>query len=98
MYQLSGLLEYDDLLKAVKAVTSKSRGLSGTMMAHRAEGWNHDGTPCSNDNNANNANAYDETLISIMTVFFFLDKKNSSSNSGAEVHRFGLCSQRSVSI
>ena len=37
-----------------------------------------------------------DTLISIMTVFFFLDKKNSSSNSGAKVHRFGLCSQRSV--
>jgi hypothetical protein len=38
------------------------------------------------------------TLVSIMTVFFFLDKKNSSSNSRAKAHRFGLCSQRSVSI
>jgi hypothetical protein len=38
------------------------------------------------------------TLISIMTVFFFLDKKNSSSNSGAKAHCFGLCSQRSVSM
>jgi hypothetical protein len=38
------------------------------------------------------------TLIFIMTVFFFLDKKNSSSNFGAKTHRFGLCSQRSVSI
>ena len=38
------------------------------------------------------------TLIFIMTVFFFHDKKNSSSNSGAKTHRFGLCSQRSVSI
>ncbi len=38
------------------------------------------------------------TLISIMTVCFFLDKKNSSSNSGAKAHRFGLCSQRSVSM
>ncbi len=41
---------------------------------------------------------YIHTLIFIMTVFFFLDKKNSSSNSGAKTHRFGLCSQRSVSI
>jgi hypothetical protein len=38
------------------------------------------------------------TLIFIMTVFFFLDKKNSSSNSGAKTHRFSLCSQRAVSI
>ena len=41
---------------------------------------------------------YTTTLISIMTVSFFLEKKNSSSNSGAKAHRFGLCSQRSVSI
>ncbi len=33
-----------------------------------------------------------------MTIFFFLHKKNSSSNVGAKAHRFGLCSQRSVSI
>jgi hypothetical protein len=39
-----------------------------------------------------------DTLISIMTVFFFLEKKNSSSDSGAKAHWFGLCSQRSVSI
>ncbi len=38
------------------------------------------------------------TLIFIMTVVFFLHKKNSSSNFGAKMHRFGLCSQRSVSI
>ncbi len=38
------------------------------------------------------------TLIFIMTVFFFFHKKNTSSNFGAKAHRFGLCSQRSVSV
>jgi hypothetical protein len=31
-------------------------------------------------------------LIFIVIVFFFLDTKNSGSNSGAKTHRFGLCS------
>jgi hypothetical protein len=47
---------------------------------------------------ARHPNSVQAKLRYIMAVFFFLEKKISSSNSGAKAHRFGLCSQRSVSI